>query len=207
MMKFAYFNPTIMSVDEISESAYRQLKDVADRAHEISTQNDNGDPNLSIKGGKQVHLYPDDFNLGIDVKSVRDYVEGACREYMHNVISTSGRQELQSFEPVMISAWTIRQEPGDYQALHNHEAHLSGVSYIDVPDFEDGYESDGCIEFRFPVIRNPAHLIFVDQWRYRPEAGTSVVFPSYIAHGVYPWKGQGHRTCIAWDVQLVQKTG
>jgi len=205
-MKFAYFNPTIMSVDEINESAYRQLKTLVDNAHEISTQNDNGNPNLSIRGGKQVHLFPDDMQLGLDIKPVKDYVEGACREYLQNVISTSGRQELEQFDPVLISAWTIRQTPGDYQALHNHEAHLSGVTYIDVPEYEDETESDGCIEFRLPVIRNPAHLIFTDQWRYKPEAGTSVVFPSYISHGVYPWKGAGYRTCIAWDVQLMQKS-
>jgi hypothetical protein len=206
MMKFAYFNPTIMSVDEMADSAYVRLKDLADKAHAETTQNDDGNPTLSVRGGSQVHLFPDDFNLGLDIKPLKDYVEGACREFLANVISTSGRTELEDFEPVLISAWTIRQNPGDYQALHNHEAHLSGVSYIDVPDFENERDSDGCIEFRFPVIRNPANLIFVDQWRYKPEPKTSVIFPSYLSHGVYPWQGQGYRTCIAWDVQLVSKS-
>ncbi len=107
---------------------------------------------------------------------------------------------------MLVSAWTIKQTAGDYQALHNHEAHISGNIYLDVPLLDEGSKSsDANIEFRLPVIRNPAHFVFTDQWRFKPEPLKMIIFPSYVSHTVYPWKGQGSRTILAWDVKLIAK--
>jgi hypothetical protein len=120
----------------------------------------------------------------------------------------NGRSDLNPYDPVMVSAWTIQQRSGDYQALHTHEAHLSGNIYIDVPDLDfESEASDASIEFRFPVIRNPASFIFVDQWRFKPQPLKMIVFPSYLPHTVYPWNGEGHRTILAWDAKLIPKDG
>jgi hypothetical protein len=75
-----------------------------------------------------------------------------------------------------------------------------------VPELDaNANSSDANIEFRLPVIRNPANFIFVDQWRFNPQPMKMIVFPSYIPHTVYPWKGKGTRTILAWDVKLVPK--
>ena len=44
-----------------------------------------------------------------------------------------------------------------------------------------------------------------DTWKYNPTPGTMIVFPSYLPHTVYPWKGTGHRTVMAFDSVLVPK--
>jgi hypothetical protein len=44
-----------------------------------------------------------------------------------------------------------------------------------------------------------------DVWKYTPTPGTVVVFPSHLPHTVYPWKGIGHRTVMAFDAILVPK--
>jgi len=78
--------------------------------------------------------------------------------------------------------------------------------YLDVPDLDlNSHSSDANIEFRLPVIKNPANFIFIDQWRFRPQTAKMIVFPSYIPHTVYPWRGEGSRTILAWDVKLVSK--
>jgi len=203
-MKFAYFNPTVMAVDDVPGETFFQLRSIVDRAHDNPAFNDEGDPNISIRGGQQIQLVPNE--LGLDTSIIKEYVETSCREYIANIMRTNGRNDLDPYDPVLISAWTIKQGQDDYQALHNHEAHISGNIYIDVPDFDDDSKpSDGNIEFRLPVIRNPAHLIFTDQWRFKPQPAKMIIFPSYLPHTVYPWKGKGNRVILAWDVQLLQK--
>jgi len=204
-MKFAYFNPTVVAVDEVPTDVFRNIKEKTEEAHSHIEFNDEGNPGISIRGGQQIQIAPNEF--GLDYSSIKEYIENACSEYILNITKTSGRTELDNFKPTLVSAWTIKQGPGDYQSLHNHEAHISGNIYIDVPDFsDDAKPSDGNVEFRLPVIRNPAHLIFTDQWRYQPEPASMIIFPSYLPHTVYPWKGTGERTVLAWDVQLLAKS-
>lgn len=203
-MKFAYFNPTVMAIDDVPADAFMQLKEVVDTAHTQKNLNDEGNPNISIRGGNQIQLVPNQFNL--DTTFLKTFIESRCEEYIRNIMLANGRNDLDPYRPELISAWTIKQSSGDYQALHNHEAHISGNIYIDVPDLEyDAKPSDANIEFRLPVIRNPAHLIFTDQWRFQPQPMKMIIFPSYVPHTVYPWNGEGHRTILAWDVQLVGK--
>lgn len=204
-MKFAYFNPTVMAVDDVPSEVHTNLKSIVDAAHKQSHHNDEGNPNISIRGGQQIQLVPNAFDL--DTSSLKKFIEERCKVYIENIGKVNGVSDLNGFEPVLISAWTIKQTSGDYQALHNHEAHVSGNIYIDVPDLDPTAKaSDANLEFRFPVIRNPANFIFTDQWRFRPEPLKMVIFPSYVSHTVYPWKGQGERTILAWDVKLMSKT-
>lgn len=203
-MKFAYFNPTVMAVDDVPSDVFTELQMNARLAHEHEEHDDAGNPNISIRGGQQVQLVPNEF--GLDTSVLKTFIEARCREYIGNILKVSGKDELEGYDPVLVSAWTIKQNSGDYQALHNHEAHISGNIYIDVPDLDpDSKPSDANIEFRLPVIRNPAHLIFTDQWRFKPEPMKMIVFPSYVSHTVYPWKGYGTRTILAWDVRLMPK--
>lgn len=204
-MKFAYFNPTVMAVDDVTAEQYSRLREIVNAAHEHNEHNDEGDPNISIRGGQQVQVVPNEFKL--DTSFLSQYIEERCQAYIDNIIKTSGVSDLNGYKPMLVSAWTIKQTAGDYQALHNHEAHISGNIYLDVPLLDEGSKSsDANIEFRLPVIRNPAHFVFTDQWRFKPEPLKMIIFPSYVSHTVYPWKGEGHRTILAWDAKLMSKT-
>ena len=204
-MKFAYFNPLVMAVEDVDAGVFTQLKQIVNDAHTHRQHNDEGNPNISIRGGQQIQLVPNEFKL--DTTVIKNYIELKAKEYIENIINVTGVTDLNGFEPYLVSAWTIKQQTGDYQALHNHEAHISGNIYIDFPELDDdAKKTDGCLEFRFPLIRNPAHFNFTDQWRFKPSPMKMVIFPSYVAHTVYPWKGQGNRTILAWDVKLMSKT-
>lgn len=203
-MKYAYFNPTVLAVDDVPSDVYTSLKSMVDTAHGHSQHNDEGNPAISIRGGQQIQLVPNAFDL--DTNELKEFIERRCDVYIEHLSKVAGVNDLVGYKPELISAWTIKQKEGDYQALHNHEAHISGNIYIDVPYMNDNSKpSDANIEFRFPVIRNPAHFMFTDQWRFKPEVMKMVMFPSHIPHTVYPWKGQGERTILAWDVRLVSK--
>lgn len=203
-MKFAFFNPTAIAVDEVPDNIFNKLKIIVDTSHKMSELNDAGDQTISVRGGQQIQLLPNEF--GLDTKDLEYYVETKCQEYIDSITQQSGRNDLINVKPKIISAWTIKQKPGDYQAMHDHEAHISGSIFIEVPELDPGSNiSDGNLELRLPVIRNPARFVFVDQCRIIPTLKSMTMFPSYLPHTVYPWKGKGHRTVLAWDVVLIPK--
>ena len=37
----------------------------------------------------------------------------------------------------------------------------------------------------------------------KPEVGSMFIFPSWLAHQVYPWIGTGNRRVLAWDCNLI----
>ena len=194
-----------MAIADVPADVFTQLQEMVEQAHNYREYNDAGNNSISIRGGQQIQLVPNEFAL--DTSVLKHYVESQVQGYIDTIMRQSGRTDLDIYEPVLISAWTIKQVSGDYQALHTHEAHVSGNIYIDVPELTNATSSDANIEFRLPVIRNPANFIFVDQWRFNPQIMKMIIFPSHIPHTVYPWKGQGHRTILAWDAKLILKKG
>ena len=194
-----------MAIADVPADVFTQLQEMVEQAHNYREYDDAGNGAISVRGGQQIQLVPNKFAL--DTSVLKYYVESQVQGYIDTIMRQSGRTDLDIYEPVLISAWTIKQTSGDYQALHTHEAHVSGNIYIDVPDLDDANSSDANIEFRLPVIRNPANFIFVDQWRFNPQIMKMIIFPSYIPHTVYPWKGDGHRTILAWDAKLMLKKG
>ena len=203
-MKFAYFNPTVMAIADVPADIFSLLQGLVFEAHQHQKYNDAGNPLISIRGGQQIQLVPNELKL--DTTVLKNYIESQVQGYINTIMQSNGRSDIAPYDPLLVSAWTIRQASGDYQALHTHEAHVSGNIYIDVPDLEDGSNpSDANIEFRLPVIKDPARLIFVDQFRFNPQPMKMIVFPSYIPHTVYPWRGEGTRTILAWDCKLVPR--
>ena len=193
-----------MAIADVPADVFTQLQEIVEQAHSHREHNDAGNSAISVRGGQQIQLVPNE--VGLDTSVLKYFVESQIQGYIDTIMRQSGRTDLDPYTPMLISAWTIKQTSGDYQALHTHEAHVSGNIYIDVPDLDDdANSSDANIEFRLPVIRNPANFIFVDQWRFKPQLMKMVIFPSYIPHTVYPWKGNGTRTILAWDAKLVPK--
>jgi len=75
--------------------------------------------------------------------------------------------------------------------------------------YNESGHSDGCIAFQYgqvSVIDND-RLKPAQSFVMTPEVGKLLVFPSWLQHMVYPFKGEGERRTIAsnlncWDVQL-----
>jgi hypothetical protein len=91
--------------------------------------------------------------------------------------------------------------------MHSHPTgNISGNIYVSVPDLaHNSHPSDGQISFRLPQTRDVSKFIMSDSWKYTPTTGTVIMFPSYLPHTVYPWKGDGSRTVLSFDAKLVPK--
>lgn len=204
-LKVAYFQPTVLAIDQVPPVEFSKIFSLSEQLHAHPELNDSGNPFISIRGGQQIQVYPNELNL--DVSWLVKWIETLATGYMEIISQQSGTEELRLCKPVVTSIWTIRQFAGQYQELHSHPGgNLSGNIYINVPDFAaDSNPSDGHIAFKLPETRDVTKFIMNDTWKYKPVAGTVIVFPSHLPHTVYPWRGEGHRTVMAWDCKLVPK--
>lgn len=204
-LKVAYFQPTILAIDNVPPVEFSKIYSLAELLHSHPELNDSDNPAISIRGGQQIQVYPN--KLEIDVTWLVTWLESICQGYMELVIQQSGTEELKYCKPVVTSIWTIKQFEGDYQEMHSHPGgNLSGNIYISAPELaENSRSSDSQLLFRLPQTRDVSKFIMNDTWKYTPQPGTVIVFPSHLPHTVYPWKGRGHRTVMAFDARLVPK--
>jgi hypothetical protein len=198
-LKVAYFQPTIMAIDQIPAPEFSKLYSLVESLHTHPELHDSKTPFLNIRGGQHIPIFPNSINL--DVKWLVDYLETICRGYMELAVSQSGTEDLKLCDPKVVSIWTIRQSAGEYQELHSHPAgNLSGNLYITVPELAEGSKSsDGQISFRLPFTKDVSKFILNDTWKNTPQVGSIMLFPSHIPHTVYPWKGEGYRTVVGFD--------
>ena len=204
-VKVAYFQPITVAIDEVPLIEFSKMYALTEDVHRKPELHENKDPFMHIRGGKQIQIYPDKLNLNI--AWLTKYLETICMGYMELVSSQSNTDELALCKPVITRIWTIRQHSSDYQEMHSHPTgNISGNIYVSVPDLaHNSHPSDGQISFRLPQTRDVSKFIMSDSWKYTPTTGTVIMFPSYLPHTVYPWKGDGSRTVLSFDAKLVPK--
>jgi hypothetical protein len=204
-LKVAYFAPIIVAAGPVPPTEFVKIFNLTEVLHTRQDLNDADDPSLSIRGGQQIQVFPNE--LEMDVDWLVKLLEELCQGYIDLVSTQSVTEELKFCKPKITSIWTIRQSESDYQEMHTHPAgHLSGNIYISTPDFDQGKNrSDGQILFRLPQHKDLTKFVMQDTWKYDPTPGTFILFPSYIPHTVYPFKGNGFRTVMAFDSVLVPK--
>ena len=204
-LKVAYFAPVIIAIDQVPPVEFSKVFNLAEALHGHPELNDSENPFISIRGGQQIQVYPNQLNL--DVSWLVKWIESVCTGYMELVTGQSGTEDLTWCKPVVTSIWTIRQYEGAYQEMHSHPGgNLSGNIYITSPEMpDDSLPSDAQVLFRMPQTRDVSKFIMVDTWKSSPVPGNIIVFPSHIPHTVYPWKGTGHRTVMAFDAKIVPK--
>ena len=97
----------------------------------------------------------------------------------------------------MISAWVNRTYAGDFNPFHRHyNCDISGVLALMIP--ENMYDERGSGELNLfygeDSKYNNHHV------RLRPEAGTIYYFPEWMNHMVNPFRGEGERRTLAFNV-------
>ena len=123
--------------------------------------------------------------------------------------------------------WSVHSYDGDYNPIHDHGTKtLMGISttaWTKVPQqigakatantptyslYNESGHSDGCIAFQYGQVSviDADRLKPAQSFVMTPEVGKLLIFPSWLQHMVYPFKGEGERRTIAsnlncWDVQ------
>ena len=101
--------------------------------------------------------------------------------------------------------WVVRQFRDEYNPVHYHSGHLSGVGYLKVPEsFGSSSQKtklenpNGKLEF----IHGSKMFLSESNIRVKPKIGNFYIFPHYMMHNVYPFKSDGERRSISFNADI-----
>ena len=101
--------------------------------------------------------------------------------------------------------WVVRQFNNEYNPIHFHDGHISGVGYLKIPSFRSSSKklvrTDGSIDF----ISGNKMLLSESIHNHQPKTGDVILFPHYLMHTAYPFKSSGERRSFSFNLEIDQK--
>ena len=204
------FSPTIMEsqvpqkfIDIINNTGDEVLKDDG-----LSKKFDFSD-NLVGKVSKEVTIPVPDNDKDYCLSILRQ----ACVRYLRAMIQTgrayewtkNGGNQSPSEENIILSqSWIVSQYKHEYNPIHTHSGHFSGVIYLKLPDgmenhfneeTKDHYPASGLIEFSHGEKQD----FKSDTLMFKPTVGQMLVFPNWLKHSVYPFYCEGERRSMSFN--------
>ena len=129
-----------------------------------------------------------------------DFLGSACNEWVWKEKNLT----LKSFQ--IIKSWIVRQFKYEYNPIHYHSGHISGVGYLKVP------KNMGETSQKNKKVNNNGKLILIDgskklfsspTYTVTPKVGDFYLFPSYLMHTVYPFSNTDEeRRSVSFNAQI-----
>ena len=119
-------------------------------------------------------------------------------------ISFATGKKINKFE--MLTSWIVRQFENEYNPIHWHTGHISGVGYLKMP------KSLGK-PLQKSKVQNPngqialvhGNKMFLSEpvIKFKPEVGNFYLFPNYMMHTVYPFSNsKEERRSISFNARI-----
>ena len=201
-------------VDDVNDymDEYREDKNKQSLASTLVGQIDKGEQLLLDHNDKRMVEY-------------NNFICSLSAEYINNFAAAGN--PLKCAKKVEIDeTWSVHSYDGDYNPIHDHGTKtLMGISttaWTKVPPqigakatansptyslYNKSGHSDGCIAFQYGRVSviDSERLTPAQSFVMTPEVGKLLIFPSWLQHMVYPFKGEGERRTIAsnlncWDI-------
>tara|TARA_R100000149_G_C5828302_1_gene104849 strand:- start:31 stop:753 length:723 start_codon:yes stop_codon:yes gene_type:complete len=154
-----------------------------------------------------------------------NFVTMLSAEYIKQYIATGNPIDCPKKVEIK-ETWSVHSYDGDYNPMHDHNTQsimgISTTAWTKVPSqigadalantdsyslYNESGHSDGCITFQYGRVStfDTKRLVPAQSFVMTPEVGKLLIFPSWLQHMVYPFKGEGERRTIAsnlncWDI-------
>ena len=103
------------------------------------------------------------------------------------------------------SFWVVRQFSNEYNPIHFHDGHISGVGYLKIPKFGDSkkinLKTNGTIDF----INGSKIFLSESIYNHSPKKGDVLLFPNYLMHTAYPLSAKGERRSFSFNAEIDKK--
>ena len=112
-----------------------------------------------------------------------EFLASACKEWVKH----EQNKQLKSFQ--ITKSWIVRQFKHEYNPIHWHSGHISGVGYLKVPNsFGKTYqENKQNNNGKLVLVHGSRSLFSESSYIIKPKVGDLYMFPSYLMHSVYPF--------------------
>ncbi|MEK9545168.1 MAG: putative 2OG-Fe(II) oxygenase [Pelagibacteraceae bacterium] len=98
--------------------------------------------------------------------------------------------------------WVVRQFANEYNPVHFHDGHISGVGYLKIPKniFKDkkNINTNGTIDF----INGNKMFLNESIHNHKPKIGDVILFPHYLMHTAYPFTVEGERRSFSFNIEI-----
>ena len=114
-----------------------------------------------------------------------EFLAHACKEWVEK---DDSRKKMSKFE--IIKSWIVRQFKHEYNPVHWHSGHISGVGYLKVPkNLGSTVQKDKNINAngKLELIDGSKRLFTKPVYTVTPKEGDFYLFPNYMMHAVYPF--------------------
>ena len=105
----------------------------------------------------------------------------------------------------ILSSWVVRQFENEYNPIHYHNGHVSGVGYLKLPDnFGETVQANkkNNLNGHLSLIHGNRMFNSSSMFNVKPKVGDFYFFPNYMMHTVFPFYGLGERRSISFNANI-----
>ena len=129
-------------------------------------------------------------------KNIYKYISSTIKEYVK--VSTGKLTK----KVKIINFWIVRQYAHEYNPVHFHDGHVSGVGYLKLPKQlnkdKKKLKTNGSIDF----INGSKMFLNNSIFNHNPKVGDVILFPNYLMHTAYPFSVEGERRSFSFNVEI-----
>ena len=103
------------------------------------------------------------------------------------IYSASKKKKINQFK--FIGSWIVIQFKDEYNPLHAHTGHISGVGYLKVPKYLGETKQKGKPNRNgyLQLVHGSKFFLSESIFSIKPQVGDFYFFPHYLMHLVYPF--------------------
>ena len=129
-------------------------------------------------------------------KNIYKYISNSIKEYVKASTGKSTKKVK------IINFWIVRQYAHEYNPVHYHNGHVSGVGYLKLPKQlnkdKKKLKTHGSIDF----INGSKMFLSNSVFNHNPKIGDAILFPNYLMHTAYPFSVEGERRSFSFNVEI-----
>ena len=158
-----------------------------------------------------------------EMNDFNTFIQGLAIDYIQQFCSLSGVPLKGNREVSTDELWSVHSYMGDYNPMHDHGTKtLMGIScttwtkvpqqILDQPTagspeyslYNASRNADGFLSFSYGrnSVIDAERLAPPQSFMIKPEVGKFLMFPRWLAHAVYPFKGEGERRTVAGNLNV-----
>ena len=132
-----------------------------------------------------------------------EFLGSVCNKWLLKEKSSN----LKNFQ--IIKSWIVRQFKNEYNPIHYHSGHISGVGYLKVPlQMGETIQKNKSTNHngKLILIDGSKKLFSTPTFPISPAVGDFYMFPSYMMHTVYPFSGTDEeRRSVSFNARIDEK--
>ena len=195
------FGPSIVKL-KLPIDIIQKMNDYTDGViKDIKKSNELNHGNKLVGNVKQELLLEVEFMKKINWA---DFLAKACEIWIAKELG----KKLKQFK--ILNSWIVRQFKHEYNPIHFHNGHISGVGYLKVPSSlgptsqkDKKHNDNGKLE----LVDGSKKLFCKPTFSITPKVGDFYLFPNYMMHIVYPFSGTNEeRRSVSFNAKIDEES-